>query len=191
MSGFIKHFILKYIMITSQIDFKTVSKDLPIFSTNIKQHTEALRLAAEAIFEERQKNPQRMESNVKAYYVSSYSSHILNPKFQPLIDLTLSFCEEISKSYFKVELKYKCYNCWGMLYDKGDHTVPHNHFPSTFAAVVYIDFEDKAAPIVFEDELTVVPSSGSLIVFPAMLQHQVPKTDGRRMVVAMNIDHIS
>lgn len=176
---------------TSTIDFKTVSKDLPIFSTNISNYKDAMSLAAEAIFEEREKNPTSMESNVKAHYVSDYSSHLKNPKFQPLIDLVLSFCSEISKTYFKCDLKYKCYNCWGMLYDEGDHTVKHSHFPSTFAAVVYLEIEKDAAPIVFEDELTVVPTNGSLVVFPALLQHEVPKTKGKRMVISMNIDHIS
>ena len=173
------------------IEFQTISKDLPIFSTNISDYKDVMSLAAEAIFEERKKNPNSMESNVKAFYVSDYSSHLKNPKFQPLIDLVLSFCSEVSKTYFKVDLKYKCYNCWGMLYEDGDHTVKHNHFPSTFAAVVYLEIEKDAAPIVFEEELTVVPTSGSLIVFPALLEHHVPKTSGRRMAISMNIDHIS
>lgn len=173
------------------IDFRTVTKELPIFSTNISEHKDILQSAATAILEQRQKSPESMKSNVFANYVSNYSSHLQNPKFQPLIDLVLSFCEEVSRNYFECELKYKCYNCWGMLYDKDDYAVEHNHFPSTFAAVIYIDVEPNSAPIVFENQLTVVPTSGSLIVFPAILQHQVPKTTGRRMVVAMNIDHVS
>lgn len=176
---------------TSLIDFKTVQKELPIFSTNISQHREALTLAAQAILEERSKNPTPMKSNVFASYVSDYSSHLNNPKFKPLIDIVLSLCEEISKQHFKCSLKYKCYNLWGMLYDKDDYTVKHNHFPSTFAAVVYIDADSDSAPIVFEDQLTVVPTSGSVVVFPAILDHLVPKTTGKRMVVAMNIDHVS
>lgn len=176
---------------TSTIDYRTVRKELPIFSTNISDHSQALQLAVQAILEQRSKNPANMKSNVFAHYVSDYSSHLDNPKFQPLVDIVISFCEEVSKTYFKCELKYKCYNLWGMLYDREDHAVKHNHFPSTFGAVVYIDMEQDAAPIVFEDQLTVVPTKGSLVVFPAVLDHMVPKTAGRRMVVAMNIDHIS
>jgi len=177
--------------VTSTIDFRTVSKELPIFSANIGRHRDALRLAAEAILEEREKNPAPMRSNVMARYVSGYASHLNNPKFQPLIDVVLSFCEEVSRHHFNCALRYKCYNCWGMLYDREDHAVKHNHFPSTFGAVVYIDVEEGSAPIVFENQLTVVPTSGSLVVFPAILDHLVPKTEGRRMVVAMNIDHVS
>lgn len=176
---------------TSTIEIQHVEKSMPVFAVNISQFENSLRLAAEAIFEEKEKNPRPMESNVKATYVSDYSSHLVNQKFQPLIDLVLSFCEEISKTYYKCELKFKCYNCWGMLYEKDDYTIPHNHFPSTFAAVVYIDIEEESSPIVVEDVLNIVPTKGSLIVFPAILEHEVPKTQGKRMVVAMNIDHIS
>ena len=175
----------------NQIEFRTVSKELPVFTTNIGNHTQALRLAAEAIFEERAKNPRRMESNVKAEYVSEWGSHLNNPKFQPLIDIVLSFCEEISKTYFNCELKFKIYNCWGMLYEPGDYAVKHSHFPLTFAAVIYLDVSEDSAPIVFEEELTVIPASGSLVVFPAILHHEVPKTKARRMVISMNIDHVS
>lgn len=178
-------------MAQNQIEFRTVSKELPIFTTNIGNHTQALRLAAQAIFEEQKKNSVPMESNVKAKYVSSYSSHLMNPKFKPLTDIVLSFCEEISKTYFNCELKFKIYNCWGMIYEPGDYTVKHTHFPSTFAAVVYLDVSENSAPIIFEEDLTVVPASGSLIVFPAILHHEVPKTDGNRLAIAMNIDQVS
>lgn len=176
-------------MAPNQIEYRSVSKELPIFTTNIGNYTEALSLAAQAIFEEQRKNPTPMVSNVKAKYVSNYSSHILNPKFQPLIDIVLSFCKEISKTFFNHEIKFKIYNCWGMIYEPGDYAVRHSHFPSTFAAVVYLDVSDDSAPIVFEDDLTVVPASGSLIVFPGILHHEVPKTDARRLVISMNIDH--
>ena len=76
-----------------------------------------------------------------------------------------------------------------MIYEGGDYTKKHCHFPSTFAAVIYIDVDENSAPIVFEDQLTVVPISGSLVVFPALLEHQVPKTDSKRIVIAMNIDY--
>ena len=76
-----------------------------------------------------------------------------------------------------------------MIYEGGDYTKKHFHFPSTFAAGIYIDVDENSAPIVFEDQLTVVPTSGSLVVFPALLEHQVPKTDSKRIVIAMNIDY--
>lgn len=178
-------------MTTSTIEFKTVTKELPIFSTNISQHREILRYAVEAIQELRQSNPKSIESNVVANYVSSWQSHLESTKLKPLCDLVLSFCREISKTHYNANLEYKIFNCWGAIYEGGDYTKKHSHFPSTFAAVVYIDIYKNSSPIIFEDQLTVVPASGSLIVFPAILQHEVPKTNSRRVVIAMNIDYES
>lgn len=176
---------------TPSIEIQHVNSNMPIFATNISQFKDELRLATEAILEEKEKNPTPMDSNVKAHYVSDYSSHLFNSKFQPLINLVLSLSEEVSKKYFNVELKFKCYNCWGMIYNEGDYAKKHCHFPSTFAAVIYIDLDENSSPLLIEDKLTIVPSKGSLILFPAILQHEVPKTQGNRMVVSMNIDHIS
>ena len=49
-------------MNTPTIEFKTVSKDLPVFSTNISTFKDALSLAANAIFEEKQRNPDQAHS---------------------------------------------------------------------------------------------------------------------------------
>lgn len=174
---------------TSNIEHRMVELSLPIFSTNISQHREALSLATEAIYDEMRKNPMPMDSNVKARYVSSYGSHLNNDKFKPLIDIVLSLCKEVAKTYFKSSVKFKCCNCWGMIYERGDFTIEHRHFPATFSAIVYLDLDNNSAPIVFENQLTVVPNSGSLILFPGVVNHYVPKTEGKRIVVAMNIDN--
>jgi hypothetical protein len=178
-------------MNVSKIEFKTVLKKLPIFSTNISNHPEVLRLAAEAIYDLKRKTPDSIKSNVVANYVSSWSSHLETPKLQPLCNLVLSFCNEISKNYYKTDVQFKVFNCWGMIYEGGDYTKKHCHFPSAFAAVVYIDVDENSAPIVIEDQLTVVPASGSLLVFPAILEHEVLKTNSKRIVIAMNIDYHS
>lgn len=176
-------------MNTSKIEISTVSKELPVFTANISQHTEILKQAAEAIYDLRRETPQGIQSNVVANYVSSWTSHLESPKLQPLCNLVLSFCNEISKNYFKKNIEFIVYNCWGMIYEKGDFTKKHSHFPSTLAAVIYIDVDTNSAPIVIEDQLTIVPITGSLIVFSALLEHEVPKTNSKRIVIAMNIDY--
>jgi hypothetical protein len=75
------------------------------------------------------------------------------------------------------------------MYEGGDYTKKHSHYPSVYAAVIYIDVDENSAPIVIEEQLTVVPASGSLLVFPAILEHEVPKTNSKRIVIAMNIDY--
>lgn len=173
---------------TSTIEVDKVNVSLPIFKMDISEHTEALNSAKEAIFEQYRANPTRMESNVKAWYVTGWMSHKENPKYQPLIDLALDAVKFVSAGYFNQEINFYCFNCWGMLYNPDDHTVKHSHYPSDFAVVIYLEVEDGAAPIIFNETLTVQPKSGTMIIFPAWIHHEVPKTTAKRMVVAMNID---
>lgn len=44
------------------------------------------------------------------------------------------------------------------------------------------------SPIIFEGDLKVYPENGMLVLFPAMLHHEVPPTDARRTVISMNVD---
>lgn len=172
---------------TSTVEIETTTTSLPIFKMDISEHIEVLNLAKEAIFEQYKANPISMESNVKAWYVTGWMSHKENPKYQPLIDLALDAVKFVSKGYFNQEINFYCFNCWGMLYNPGDHTLRHSHYPSDFAVVVYLEVEEGAAPLKFDD-LTIVPKSGTMVIFPAWLHHEVPKTNARRMVVSMNVD---
>ncbi len=159
-----------------------------MFITDISEHQEAIEAAKLAISQERVRDPKRMESNIKAQYVSGWVSHKTNPNFGPIVDLTISCAKFVCNDFFKADLDFICYNCWGAHYQAGDHTVSHSHFPSEFAAVAYLEVGEGAAPLVFEDKLTVQPRSGMLIVFPGILHHHVPKTTAERLVVAMNIE---
>ena len=124
-----------------------------------------------------------------------------NPKFQPLVDRVLSACTFVSAGYFQTqELEFSIFNCWASMYDKkGEHTIRHSHFPSDFACTYYVDVEPGCSPIVFESNikdgindgnkpLTIQPQNGMLLLWPALLHHEVPPTETKRMVVAMNID---
>ena len=177
-----------------------VSKPLPVFSTIFADHVEFNKYMKQVILEHRQKNPESTESNVKAWH-SSWMTHKENPKFQPLIDRVLSACTFVSAGYFQTqELQFSIFNCWASMYDKkGEHTIRHSHFPSDFACTYYVDVEPGCSPIVFENNikdgindgnkpLTIQPQNGMLLLWPAVLHHEVPPTETKRMVVAMNID---
>lgn len=172
----------------STINIQKIKKELPIFSIDLSNYSKELELAKQAIFEEYRDNPKSIESNVKASYVSSWISHMINPKFEPLSNVILSCMKFISKEYYTREVEYAIHNMWGILYDNGDFTIKHNHFPSLFACAIYIDVEDNGAPIIFENEITIKPVSATAVIFPGILDHEVPKTSGKRIVVACNID---
>jgi hypothetical protein len=171
-----------------QINVETVEAKLPVFTIDISEHQDVVNLAKEAILEQHQINPISIESNVKAHYVTGWMSHKENSKYQPLIDLVINAVKFISKGFFNQEIDFYCFNCWGIIYNPGDYTIRHSHYPSDFAVAVYLEIEDGAAPIIFNEKLTIYPKSNTMVIFPASLHHEVPKTNARRMVVSMNID---
>ena len=184
----------------NRLECQHVSKPLPVFSTIFADHVEFNKYMKQVILEHRKKYPETTKSNVKAWH-SSWQTHIENPKFQPLIDRLLSACTFVSAGYFQTqELEFSIFNCWASMYDKkGEHTIRHSHFPSDFACTYYVDVEPGCSPIVFESQkndgingdnkpLTIQPQNGMLLLWPAVLHHEVPPTETKRMVVAMNID---
>ena len=182
----------------STLDINYVPKQMAVFTTILDDHVEFNKYLKQVILEHRQKFPETTKSNVKAWH-SSWETHKENPKFQPLVDLTLNACKFISKGYYESETDYNVINLWAMMYEDTEWTKKHSHFPSDFAACYYVDVEPGCAPIIFEsvqkDEvnhnnqpLTLQPQNGMLAIWPAILHHEVPPTKGRRMCISMNIE---
>ena len=176
-----------------------VHKPLPIFVTILEDHEKIDQYFKEVIVEHRQKYPQDIESNVKAWH-SSWTTHHENPKFQPIVDIVVDACRFISKGYFNCnDIDFHILNLWAMMYEDTEWTKRHSHFPSDFAACYYVDVEPGSAPVVFEPQiddkinnkqepLILQPQNGMLAIWPAIIHHEVPPTKGRRMCISMNID---
>ena len=191
--------IQESVSVSNKMETSHVYKAMPVFTSILADQVEFNKYLKQVILEHRQNNPESTESNVKAWH-SSWQTHIENPKFQPLIDIVLNACNFISQGYFQTQdLKFSIFNCWASMYEKGEHTIKHSHFPSDFAATYYVDVESGCSPIIFENSksdgindrnrpLTIQPENGMLIIWPALLHHEVPPTETKRMVVAMNID---
>ena len=176
----------KHIM--GQINLSKVTKELPIFDTIIDNCVEINSYLISLINEE-QSNPDHRnhESNVKAWH-TNYLLHHTNRRFKPIIDISLNFCQTISTEYFNTDdLNYKCINFWAMKYTKGNYALRHNHFPSDFSCVYYVDVKEGSSPIIFEDSHVIYPKNGMLILFPGYINHDVPPTDSDRTVISMNI----
>jgi len=100
--------------------------------------------------------------------------------------------------------------CWGSIYGKGDYSELHAHVPAMYSWVYYVKVDDNSAPLHFprkllgpvndqsfgwKDEtpdsgLYYRPKSGTGIIFPGWLQHQVPKhdNDNERIIVVGNVE---
>ena len=75
-----------------------------------------------------------------------------------------------------------------IIYDKSGYTQVHNHFPAEFACSIYLEAHEDSAPIIFAGKLNIKPTPGMLVMFPGILNHEVPATDGRSVVIAMNLN---
>ena len=170
-----------------------VSTEMPVFICDLTPVQPMLDLAKEAIYDLQVSHPQSPESNVKAKYMSPWHSHLLTPKFKPLTDSAINIAKEVSKTHLSANLEglnidLVVTDCWGVIYEQSDYTQKHNHFPSDFSCVVYLEADESSAPIIFGGKLAVKPKPGMLVMFPGILVHEVPATEGRRLIVAMNIN---
>ena len=180
-------------------EIQHVNKPMAVFTTILHDHVEFNKYLKQAILEHRQKFPETTKSNVKAWH-SSWTTHLENPKFQPLIDMVLDACKFIAAGYYECsDIEYNVKNMWVMMYEDTEWTKRHSHYPSDFAMCYYVDVEDGCAPLIFESvvkdgihddnkPLTLQPQNGMLAIWPAILHHEVPPTKGRRMCISMNID---
>jgi hypothetical protein len=168
---------------------------MPVFWFSLHEHFEALLQARVGIDEMRATHPESTPSNVKAVYMSPWKSHTMNPRFAPLCNLVESLAKKISSEELKANLDHlnldiRVTDCWGVIYETSDHTIPHMHYPSDLSAVVYLEADEKSAPIVFGDGLAIQPKPGLLVIFPGILLHEVPENNSKRVVVAMNLQKL-
>jgi hypothetical protein len=172
-----------------------VSTELPVFLWDLEEFRPQLQLAREAIDELRLTHPDSPESNVKANYMSPWHSHTINPKLKPLTEVAVNAGREVSKTLSanlaSLNMDLIVTDCWGAVYERSNHTQKHNHFPSDLSCVIYLEASSDSAPIVFGGKLHIKPYPNLMVMFPGILVHEVPPTDGRRVMVAMNLQKIA
>ena len=171
-------------------EFK-VQTETSVFGFDLSGFPAELSSASEAITDLQTKFPDSTPSNVQARYMSPWKSHLITDKFEPIIKLMSELIYKTCIDHYKMDLTALNYelmvaDCWCAIYDQGDSAVPHNHFPSDFATVVYLEMATHSAPIVFSNTLEVRSRSATALLFPGSLLHHVPPTDGRRVIVAIN-----
>jgi len=170
-----------------------VSASLPVFVCSLTPIKDQLILARQGIDEVREKHPDSTPSNVKAVYMSPWHSHKMTDKFDPLCASVTTIATWASQTHLSANLPALnmgliVTDCWGIQYDRSDHTILHNHFPADFSCVIYLEVDENSAPIVFDGGMKVQPKPDMLVLFPGILNHQVPATEGKRIVVAMNLN---
>tara|TARA_B100001094_G_scaffold322291_1_gene371384 strand:- start:1310 stop:1969 length:660 start_codon:yes stop_codon:yes gene_type:complete len=117
--------------------------------------------------------------------------------------------EDFFHEYSDIDLETFMTTCWGSIYEKGNYSELHAHFPALFSWVYYVDVDDDAAPLHFPRKvlgklpenlgsrdhydnsgLYYKPKSGTGIIFPGWFEHQVSPHTGEkeRIIVVGNVE---
>ena len=90
-------------------------------------------------------------------------------------------------------IPYQIKESWGLIYEKGNFTEIHSHWPSTWGYVYTVCSCPDCSPLIFDQmdkQVQFVPKDGQLLLFPAWLNHHVPeqKCEHPRIKIAGNLD---
>ena len=125
-----------------------------------------------------------MKSSVKSW-CSPYSTHQLTDNFREYEDLIVSHCENV------VSKKLNIKDFWIAKYDEGNYALPHSHgtgnIEDILSGIYYINIEEDAAPIIFDEHDPITPENNMLILFDPDLMHRVPRTKGKRLLASFNL----
>ncbi len=168
---------------------RKVTLDLDIFTVKFPVWEKENKKYREKILELREAMPEGFDlQKGNTTWHSLYTLHLDHIKtFHPLVNFAKHTCEYVSRNILKTPSNFSVYNMWAMTYDEGQETKIHNHFPSSFSAVYFVDIEENASPLMLCEE-AIVPEEGTLIVFPSLAPHYVPPTEGKRMIISMNLE---
>tara|TARA_B100000073_G_C23491833_1_gene475998 strand:+ start:68 stop:670 length:603 start_codon:yes stop_codon:yes gene_type:complete len=172
------------------IKVQKVEKPVPVFTTTVPNFRRVNQELKEYIERHRHKYVGTKMTNLKCDWRSSFLMHYECP--EPIIKELITFSLDVSNtlsSYYQKDLSVPMYvdNFWIAEYEKGNSARKHGHYPADWAAVYYIEVEENASPLCFEDRLDVHPEEGMLVMFPGSLEHRVKPTMGRRVCAAMNL----
>ena len=133
---------------------------------------------------------QQKRTNVKAYMTDWYMQDA-SKGFQWVCNRAMELAAKNNPN----EVDMIPYDCWGAIYREGDYTIMHNHWPHLWSFVYYVNCPKGAAPLMFDRCVhpngaieQILPKTGLMVLFPAWINHSVPKHIGeKRIVVAGNL----
>ena len=121
---------------------------MPVYSMQLDIDNDQL---IEDIQQHRNNFPEGEISNVKAWR-SSYKTHKQTKIFDSYIDKILDGVDRARisdpESFSRLELcTYKVQDFWALMYEEGDYTIRHTHYPCTWASCYYAYADEDSAPI--------------------------------------------
>ena len=171
----------------SSISMRNVIKKLPVYTAMLDDYENLNKHLMKLISSYREAYPKKEEhTNLRAWR-SEYDTHIKEDKFEHLIEECSRMAKVVSDDFYDTSGPLLPSGFWVAQYDEGEYARNHHHYPADWSAVYYIDVDERSAPIIFEDDVSVAPKSGMMVLFPGNMRHRVPKTDSPRTVAAMNL----
>ena len=93
-------------------------------------------------------------------------------------------------------IPYGITESWGLIYNKGNFTSTHSHWPSTWGFVYTVQACENCSPLIFDQSnlmdqpVEITPKTGQMLLFPAWLNHSVPEQqcEHERIKIAGNLD---
>ncbi len=167
-----------------KVNYLPISVTNNLFGKNTSNHIKDL------IIEYEKKNPNGMKSNVKAW-CSDYETHLQTDIFLNYLKFIVQYSQNLYNNIFSTKENLEVGEFWIAHYRKGDFTVKHNHGNLLDGFVIsgcyYAYVEDNSSPIIFDGQKPVYPKNDSLILFSSQTEHEVPPTDGERIIMSFNI----
>lgn len=139
----------------------------------------------ESILTYKSKFPESNLSNVKAWH-SNYGIHHQVPDFDKLVQIVENrVLDNLSNNYAR---SVECMESWAIIYRKGDKTIHHKHSDQQYSAVYYAKAENNPSPIIFDNNLSIIPKTGMLICFPGWVYHSVPEITSEQERICMSFN---
>ena len=96
-------------------------------------------------------------------------------------------------------VEYKVSTCWGLIYNQGQKTNSHTHWPDTWSWTYCVKACEDCSPLIFthaknenhisKASLAVAPKESQMVIFPGWVHHEVPEQpcDHERIMIAGNL----
>ena len=112
---------------------------------------------------------QTKPKSVKARMTDWRSEH---SQFTIITDLAYKY---IQRDFLESRIELTCSECWGIIYNDGDYVERHNHEPSYYSFVYYVNTPKGSSHLVFDTSgYKVKAKEGKLVIFDSKLYHHVP-----------------
>lgn len=171
-----------------EVEVYYIKEKYPVFTTFLNHSSEEIESINDKIIQYRKDNPKSNKSNVKAWH-SPYQTHKRTNCFDDVNRHILNECDNIINHFKNTNDRLMLHDMWINMYEKGDYTDNHSHVGVKYSCCYYIDVEENCSPIKFPPKLEINPKNDMLVLFGASVYHEVPPTNGKRTLIAMNLDY--